>query len=452
MDSCEQKYSVIGKPLPLEDAAEKVMGTAKYVDDIHLPGMLYGKILRSPYAHANIVNIDSTKAEKLPGVRAVFTYKNVPRRKWPTALFPISFPVEDTYILDEKVRYVGDEVAAVIALDEDTAEDALELIEVEYEMLPKVSDPLEALKPGAPEIHPGGNLAIAPIVGEKGDVENGFKEADYIFEDTYTTQAVQAAPMEPRGVLCEVDANDNLTVYESNQEPFHLRIWLSKVLKIPQNKIRVRWPFIGGGFGSKTDLERKTVLASLGAFKTKRPVKIIYNRKEETLSRTRHATIQHFKVGVKRDGTLTAIDYEGFADTGAYLSHGPGVGWAMGVFGTRLYTCPNIRRKVNVVYTNKAAAGAFRGYGDPQGSFARELIIERMCKELGFDSVEWRMKNCMQAGDEIETLVEWGNVPIASCFLPECLKKGAEEIGWGKKKKLVNANKRRGVGVSCMRA
>jgi len=446
--SIRQEYSVIGKRLPLVDAVEKATGAARFVDDMYLPGMVYGKILRSPHAHAKIVKIDISKAEALSGVKAVFTHKNVPRVKWSTALFPTPFSIDDTYILDDKVRYVGDEVAAVVASDEYTAEEALELIEVEYEVLPVVSDPMEALKPDAPEIHPGGNLVSEqPTVNEQGDIEMGFKEADYIFEDTYRNQVVQAIPMEPRGVLCDFDTSGNLTVYESNQEPFHLRVFLANVLRMSQSKIRVVSPFVGGGFGSKADMERKTVLASLGAKETGRSVKIIYNREEETLSRTRHATTIRWKIGVKKDGTITSMHTKAFVDTGAYVSHGPGVGWAVGYFSLGLYKCPNYKTEVYLVYTNKCTAGAFRGYGNPQASFARELMVDRICQELKIDPVEWRMKHHIQAGDEIPTM---GGVTLTSCGLSECLEKGAEAIGWKKKKKPVNGTKRRGIGVGCM--
>lgn len=443
-----QEYSVVGKRLPLKDATEKVTGRAIFTRDVKLSGMLYAKILRSPYPHAKVLRVDTSEAEQLPGVKAVLSKNNAPRVKVP-AIFNESkifgFPL-DKYAFDEKVRYVGDEVAAVAAVSKKVAEEALKLIKVEYEELPTVFDVEEAIKPGVPLIHEdrAKNIA-APIIMKFGDVEAGFRDADCIIEETFRTQSQRQAPMETHCCVASFDMAGNLTIWVSHQAPFAIQELLAEYLGMPESKIRVIKPYLGGGFGNKLDMLIEHICALLSRM-TGRPVKIVLDREEVfSATVTRHAAIIRLKIGAKQDGTLTAIQAYALTEEGAYMYHLSVLSvLARGVI--RFYRCPNVNFEGYAVYTNHSCAGPMRGYGHPQAAFAVESMMNMMAEKLGIDPVEIRVKNFSASGDEAKT----GTV-IPTSGLPECLAKGAEQIGWagrGKPTEVSNA-KKRGMGVAC---
>jgi xanthine dehydrogenase molybdenum-binding subunit len=445
----KEEFSVIGKRLPRLDAPDKVLGRAQFTTDIKLPGMLHGKVLRSPYAHARVLKVDISRAEQLSGVKAVVTREDAPRN--PYILFPPGVWLPDQYLFDEKVCYVGDAVAAVAAIREDIAEEALDLIEVEYEELPVVLDPEEAMSPEAPLIHEAErNIAVGPVISKIGDVEKGFQEADYIFEDRYRTSRHCQCQMEPHTAVAYYEPNGMLTVWSSCQTPFPLKEFLSRWLEIPQSKVRVIAPHVGGGFGGKinTAAEGSAVLLSR---KAGRPVKVQYSREEVFHSgTTRHPFIVELKTGVKRDGTITARQAKVILHCGPYSNFGPEVlTWARMCYEA-LYNVPNISFEGYVVYTNSSLTGAYRGFGNPQVTFAMESQMDSIAEKLEIDPIELRKKNHIKVGD----IVYQGNWHISSCGLDECLDRAAEQIGWkGKrtaKQPATNNTKRRGIGMACM--
>jgi xanthine dehydrogenase molybdenum-binding subunit len=446
-----EEFLVVGKRLPRVDAREKATGTAKFTVDIKLHEMLYAKILRSPHAHARIVQIDTSKAEKLPGVKAVLTHKEarIPFLEW------LGMPT-DEYVLDDSVRYVGDKVAAVAAVSEEVAEEALKLLNVEYEVLPAVFDQEEAMKPGAPKIHPEipeaeNNVSFPnqPILIEVGDIEKGFKEADYIFENTYKTSRQCHCSLEPHVCVASWDNSGKLTFWSSEQTAFFVRERLANALGIPLNKVRVIVPHVGGGFGSKYGYAEEVICALL-AKKTCRPVKLECTREEEfATTRTRHPWSIKIKTGVKKDGTFTARYMRAVINTGAYGWHGAGTLMWGGSWFVSLYRCPNIRFEGYPVYTNSPVAGAFRGYGNPQANFAMECQIDEIAERLGMDPLELRLKNHIRTGDVNPA----NQFTVTSCGLDECMRKGAERIGWNrrqKKPRAVGGIKKRGIGMACM--
>ena len=375
--------SVIGKPVLRRDLPEKLTGQAKYTSDIKLPGMLYGKILRSPYPHARIVSIDTARTEQLPGVRAVLTPFDVPDGR----IAP------DLPILDTEVRFVGDEVAAVAAKDEDTAQQCLDLIEVKYNPLPFVTDPREALRPTAPSVHPEGNLVGGkPLVLTRGSVDEGFAQADRTFEETFTTPAHSGAALEPRAAIASWDG-ERLTIWKSSRGVHADRRTLALALNIPEENLRVIGPHLGAGYGNK-DETRLAAITAILAQRAARPVKIELTREEEFVAgRSRHGTVTTLKVGVKNDGTITAIHATTIMDTGAYLASGPGVVRRAGQGALYLYRCPNVRYDGYLTYTNHPSAGSYRALGAPQGHFALEVLMDKIAEELGMDSLDFRLKN-----------------------------------------------------------
>ena len=339
--------------------------------------------------------------------------------------------MRDQYILADKVRFFGDGVAAVAAVSEDVAEEALELIAVEYEVLPAVFDPEEAMLPGAPSIHgTERNLVIPPVIIESGDVAAGFAEADFIFEERYVTSRHVPAFMEPYVCICRPESGGKLTVWSSTQAPFMVRGTLSEVLGIPMSQIRVITEHMGGGFGAKQDLYQAEYLCALLAIRTGRPVKLEYTREETFVAgRSRHPVIVELKQGVKRDGTLTARQARYIANSGGYGSHGPGITWVGSAALGSLHKCPNVRIEGLCVYTNAPIAGAFRGYGAPQAYFALEAQMDVIAEALGMDPIELRLKNAFVPGD-----LGMAGTPFLNCELAACLAKGAELIGWENRK------------------
>jgi putative selenate reductase molybdopterin-binding subunit len=448
----------VGKPEPKVDAVKLVQGKPAFAADIEKRGMLVAKVLHSPHAHARIKHIDASRARELEGVAAVLTHLDLPRVVFSTAgqSDPIPGPL-DTFSLDHKVRFVGDRVAFVAAETEEIAEQALKLIEVEYEVLPALLDPTKAMDPDAPRLHdqeeyvnfaesdPSRNLA-AQIHIDIGEVEKGFAEADQIFEAEYAVPKVQQAHIEPHVAVTYWDEDDRLVIHTSTQVPFHVRRILAPVLKLPLKRIRVIKPRIGGGFGGKQEILIEDVPAHL-TIATGRPVIYETTREEEFIAaRSRHPMRVRMKTGVKKDGTLTANAMYVVSDTGANGAHALTVTGNTGHKAMALYVGdgpyrqnPNIRFYADVVYTNTPPAGAYRGYGVPQGFWPIERHMEMIARKMGFDSLDFRLKNALRAGELHPFSTAWseGREPrpetIQTCGLEECVRQGKAAIGWDQK-------------------
>ncbi len=452
------RREVVGKPEPKVDAVKLAQGKPAFTADRLPDNLLYAKVLHSPVAHARIKRIDASKARALPGVAAVLTHEDLPRVVYSTAgqSDPIPGPL-DTFSLDNKVRFVGDRVAFVAAETPEIAEQALSLIEVEYEELPAIFDPEEAMQPDAPVIHdepeyvpfavcdPQRNLA-AEIRIDIGDVEQGFAEADQIFEGVYEVPKVSQAHIEPHVVVTWWDEDDRLVIRTSTQVPFHVRRQLAPVLGLPIKRIRVIKPRIGGGFGGKQEVLIEDVAAHL-TIATGRPVLYETTREEEFLSaRTRHAMKIWMKTGVKADGTITANEMRILSDTGANGAHALTVTGNTGHKAMALYVgdgkyrqAPNIRFYADIVYTNTAPAGAYRGYGVPQGFWAVERHMEKIARALNLDPLAFRLKNALRPGEYHPFSTAWneGREPrpeiIHTVGLEDCVRLGKEAIGWEEK-------------------
>ncbi|MBN2118618.1 MAG: molybdopterin-dependent oxidoreductase [Anaerolineales bacterium] len=453
-----QTYQTVGKPEKKVDAVKLVQGKPAFTADMDMRGMLYARVLRSPHAHARIKNIDTSKAKDLKGVAAVLTWQDIPRVVYSTAgqSDPIPGPL-DSFSLDHKVRFVGDRVAMVAAETPEIAEQALSLIDVEYETLPIILDSRQAMNPDAPRIHdepefvnfadsnPEKNLA-AEIRIDIGDVEKGFAEADEIFEAEYEVPKVQQAHIEPHVAVTYWDEDDRLVIRTSTQVPFHVRRMLAPVLGLPVKRIRVIKPRIGGGFGGKQEVLMEDVPAHL-TIATRRPVIYEYTREEEFIgARSRHPMKIKMKTGVKRDGTITANSMYALSDTGAYGCHALTVTGNTGHKAMALYVgadeyrkSPNIRFYADVVYTNTPPAGAFRGYGVPQGYWPVERHMEKIAHALNLDPIEFRLKNAIHPGEYHPFSTAWneGREPrpeiIHTVGLEQCVAQGKAAIGWDDK-------------------
>ncbi len=463
-----KQHKIVGDSVRKVDGVKLVTGAPAFTDDIHIPGMLFGKILPSPHAHARIRRIDTRKAKALAGVHAVLTYRDVPRVPHTTAgqAWPEPSPY-DTYLLDSKVRFVGDRVTAVAAESRAIAEAAVRLIEVDYEVLPAVIDMEQAMAPGAQvihdepdstKIHDRSRNVAGYILREIGNVEEGFREADYVFEREYRTQRQQHTPLEPHTTICWLDANGRLVIRSSTQVPYHCRRQVAMILQIPVSRVHVIKPRIGGGFGGKQELMLEDICAAL-TLASHRPVKMEYTREEEFyMARSRHPQTLHMKMGVKRDGSVIASQLTVLATTGAYGSHATTVQGNTGSKVLPLYRAPHMRFECHVVYTNMPVAGAFRGYGCPQGFFAQETLVDEIAEELGIDPVEFHLNNTIRLGDVDRLSAQLGEgkegLPrvVRSCGLPRCIEQGAQAIGWTRKRRAhagPRPHLRRGVGMSC---
>ncbi len=444
--------AVVGKPEIKVDAVKLAKGNPAFVDDIDMRGMLYAKLLTSPHAHARILDIDDSEAIALPGVHAVIHYKNIKRIKYASGgqSYP-NPPPHDQVSFDSKVRYVGDRVAAVAAESPEIALEALKLIYVEYDVLEAVFDENEAIKLGAPvihdeddteKIHDASRNIVHQIDAEVGDVEQGFTEADHVFEHTYYVHQVQQAPIEPHIAISWWDSDERLVVRTSTQVPFHARRMIAPLLGLPISRIRVIKPRIGGGFGVKQEVLIEDIVGHL-TLATGRPVRLEMTRSEEfRSSRTRHPQTVTWKTGVMADGTLHSQKMIVIGNTGAYGTHGITVQTVTGLRGLSSYNCVNRMFDCSVVYTNLPVPGAYRGYGAPQALFSLENHMDEIAAELNLDPIEFRRKNWVQAGDpmpiapllgegEKETII---TVPIIqSCGLNECFEQGMKAIAWERK-------------------
>ncbi|MDQ2903091.1 MAG: molybdopterin-dependent oxidoreductase [Chloroflexota bacterium] len=445
---------VVGHGERRVDARPLVTGAPVYASEFEQPNMLHARILHSPHAHANIRHIDASKALALEGVRAVLTYQDVPRVAHSTAGQPYpELSPYDAYLLDSRVRYVGDWVAFVAADTPALAEEALALIKVEYEVLPAVFDPLEALQAGAPQLHEADtthprhgqgsgdiydatrNLAAHEEL-ERGNFAAAMRAADIVVEGEYRVPFISHAVLEPHVSVAYLDGYDRLIVVTSTQVPYHTRRQLAAVLQLPIARVRVVKPRVGGGFGGKQEMILEPV-AGILAMKTRQPVRVEYSRQEEfTAARFRHPMIMRMRSGVKQDGTLLALSMHSIGNAGAYGTHSFTVTRSTGHKTLCLYRAQAYRFLADAVYTNLPITGAMRGYGAPQGFYALEVHIDEIAQRLNMDPLEFRRKNHVQKGD-------WDPIDVAevdgvlrskrqfrSCGLPECLERGAAAFGW----------------------
>lgn len=427
--------TIVGTRVPRVDGYERVSGSATYPHDVMLPDMLHGAILRCPHANASIKSIDTGKAEKMPGVRAVLTAKS------PGTDIPW-YDRRGTYfsrLFDAHCRCEGDEVAAVAAETPLQAADAIRAIQVEYEVLPFVIDDAAALEPTAPRVIESGNLVGEPSVRERGDVAAGFAEADVVIERTYRTPCEIQAPMEPHGSVAKWDGN-RLTVWDSTQGVYTIQEELAKALGLPMANVRVIGHYMGGGFGAKLELGKYTVMAALLSRMTGRPVKIFLPREDcFRITGNRPANTITLKMGARKDGTLTAIDYSSLGSGGAYPS-----GASTSTMAAYLYRCPNLRTEDTTVLINAGRARPMRAPGFPQCAWALEQAMDELAEKLGIDPVEFRLKNI---ANDVQTE---GGVPFTSNQLAACLELGADAFGW-KEARARAADQgvlRRGVGVA----
>jgi len=460
------KTKVVGKSLSKKDANKLAQGKPVYADDFRLPGMLYGELLTSPHAHARIRRIDASKARQLGGVRAVLTCQDIPRVKYASGgqSYPQPLPY-DQVCLDNKVRHVGDRVAIVAADTAEIARQALDLIEVDYEVLPAVVDPEIAMRDGSPVIHDEPDTegiydsrrnTVYHIDIDQGDVERGFTEADFVLEGEYRTSKQQQVHMEPHACITWIDDDDRLVIRSSTQVPYHIRRMISPVIGMPVSKIRVIKPRIGGGFGNKQEMILEDLCAHL-TLATRRPVRMEYTRKQEfTSSRSRHPFIMRYKVGVKGDQVTTTSLYL-IGNTGAYGTHGLTVNMVGGFKGLTQYNPPNARFVCDVVYTNTPPAGAFRGYGTMQCLYGIEVLMEEVAEKIGVDVVEFKRKNWIEVGETMHLSEKLGEgragvrQSLTSSGLSQCVDIGLKATDFYRKREFFKKQSgtiRQGIGMA----
>jgi 4-hydroxybenzoyl-CoA reductase subunit alpha len=459
------EFSIVGKHVRRKDGLLKITGQAKYTFDVVLPGMLHGKLLRSPLPHAKILNIDTSKAAKLPGVELILTGKDTKGIRYGFVDTP-NHPAEERPIAEEKVRFIGETVAAVFAEDIDIAEEALDLIDVDYDPLPAVFDPEEAMKDGAPQIHdtitrdtscawedwgvarkthsytPMNNVAARVFIGY-GDIDKGFAEADYIREDRFKIPATSHMAMEPHCIVASWNPFEERLDVWLNHMAFELkRYWLHKTLGIPISKIVVHHAYIGGAFGGKAPVFDFEIIAGFATKRICKPVKIVLTREEVFSScRNSHRFDVTIKTGVKKDGTIVAQHTKVIVDAGAYKGSAPVAMFFCHAVGDPCLDRKNVRHEGVAVYTNKNFNFARRGHGSPQMRFATDSHYDQICEDLGIDPVEFLLKNLRKKGDVLPN-----GDRLNSYGLPECIRRVAEEIGW-KEKRGKQRNMNRGVGV-----
>lgn len=443
---------IVGNALPRVDGEDKVTGRAVYTSDVQVRGMAYGKILRSPYAHARLARMDTRKAERLAGVIAVLSRDDIAR----FGLFGAAYK-DQLIVAVDKVRYVGDPVAAVVAADGATAEEALALIEADYEELPAVTSIEEALAPSAPLVHEAGSSG-GELMGyhyqpprqfrgtnlcyrftyHRGDVAEGFKKSAYIFEDTFRFSRVHQFSMEPHATVAHV-SGDTITLWASTQDPFTLREHIAGVFHVPLNKVRIIVPYVGGGYGGKLSVKTEPLAVAL-SWKAKRAVKIVHTIEESFKTVSRHPARYRVKTGVSRDGRLIARECEIYMDTGAYADAGPRVTQKAGYRAVGPYHIPHVKTDAYTVYTNTVPAGAFRGFGTLQVTWAYESQMDIIARRLKIDPLEFRLKNLLRKGQTYTP----GDTPV-DCDLSEGLLRAAKDVGWRRKKARSNI----GRGLSC---
>ncbi len=434
-----ENYSVIGKRVQRVEGFDKVTGDAEYIADIYLPGMLVGKVLRSPYPHARIRHIDTSKAEKLAGVRAVVTAEDTIKKPW-GAFFA------DQYILSVgKTRYVGEEVAAVAAIDPDIAEEAIDLIEVDWEPLPGVFDAEEAMQDGAPLVHEDkpNNIAMRLDL-ERGNVAQAFADSDMIVEDTFTSMPQWHCSIETIGSVADYATSGKYTIYMNTQTLFNARYRIATALGVPETDVRIIQSAVGGGFGGKSCDDNNALVAAVLAKKARKPVKLINTREEEFLAGCRPRVFMKIdvKIGFKKDGRIRAKELKVIADNGAYSAKAPAI---TGVAAMRHDTCykySDVKIDAKLVYTNKVPTGAFRGFGNPSAEWAVEQAIDLGAHALGIDPLELARINAAEVG----YVSPHGN-RVTSCELKQCLERIERMIDW--KNKRANKQPNTGLGLAC---
>jgi carbon-monoxide dehydrogenase large subunit len=450
----EVRLKYVGKDAVRIDGLEKITGTAKYVDDVDFgASLLYIAVLESPYAHAIIKNIDTTEAEKYPGVRAVLSGKDFPER------FGL-YLKDNSLFPSDRVRYVGQQVAAVVAITEEIAEEAVKLIKVNYEPLPVLQNALDSIKEGAVLIHPDlGNYEVVPWLYpqpgtniahvrkiRKGEVDEAFKEADFVLEDWYHVPHVVHAPIETHVSVALYTLDGRLTMWNSTQSPHTQRNIIANALKIPHKNVRVIAPYVGGGFGGKAGVNMEVIAAAAAMKVPGHPVKIRYTRKQEFQNTSqRQELYSHIKVGVKKDGTIIALKHQLYWDVGASAEYGSNVVNATGFSATGPYRVPNVWIDSFAIYTNRPPCGAYRGFGYSEFHFGVESHMDRLAKAIGMDPVEFRKKNAIKEGDRVAYGVE-----MMPTGIQQCIDKVAEAIGWGKEDKASAPNKVRAKGFAAV--
>src|SRR5229473_5092709 len=431
--------SIIGKPLPMTDSPAKVTGFGKYADDLSVPGMLVGKILHSPHAHARIRSIQAAKALAMPEVKAVATGQDT---QIPYGILPIGH--DERALALDKVRYIGVNVAAVAATTEQAAERALDLLEVDYEVLPAWFDPLESMKAAAAWIHDEKpNNIEKEYHHEFGDLAKGFAEAAFVREERYFAGEVNHAAMEPHSTLALWEPDGRLTVHSSTQVPYYLHRTIAEVCEMPMSRIRVIKPLVGGGFGGKSEVIPLEVIAPVLAVKAKRPVKITYTREEVFLAhRGRPITIVELKMGITREGKISAVAARVVQDGGAYCGYGPVTVLYSGALLGAIYDIPNVKYDGYRVLTNKPACGAMRGHGTVNVRFAFESQLDEIASKLNIDSAEIRRRNLLQP-----PCVTINGLRVLSYGLPECIDQIVTRSKWNERKGKLG--KGRGLGIAC---
>lgn len=434
-----EDFSVVGKRVTRVEGYDKVTGESRFVADISLPGMLHGKILRSPFPHARILKIDTGKAEKVRGVKAVVTAEDTIKKPW-GAFFADQYPLSLG-----KVRYVGEEVAAVAAVDPDTAEEALQSIEVEWEELPAVFDAEEAMREGAPIIHEGKERNIAMSFDiERGDVQKAFAESDLIVEDTFESVPQWHCAIETIGSVADYAPSGKYTISMNTQTLFMARYRIAAALGVRETDVRVIQSAVGGGFGGKSCDDNNAIVAAILSRKAGKPVKIINTREEEFLAGSRPRVNMKIwvKMGFKKDGRIRVKQIRVIADNGAYSGKAPAI---TGVAALRHDTCyrySDVKTQAYLVYTNKIPTGAFRGFGNPSAEWAVEQTIDRAAHELGIDPLDLARMNAAEPG----YVSPHGN-RVTSCELKQCIDKVGEMMDW--KKKRAEKKAHRGLGIAC---
>ncbi|HTU33449.1 MAG TPA: 4-hydroxybenzoyl-CoA reductase subunit alpha [Candidatus Acidoferrum sp.] len=439
MSASDYRPATIGKPMPMTDARTKILGLGKYSDDLHVLGMLIGRILHSPHAHARIISIDVSRAAALPGVHGVATGEDAPT---PYGILPIGH--DECVFATDKVRYVGDNVAAVAATSAEIAEQAIDLIGVQYEPLQSWFDPEESMKAESDWIHESRQHNIEKEYHHSfGDPEAGFRKADFLAERRYVAGEVNHAAMEPHSTLAIWEPDERLTVHSSTQVPYYLHRTISEVCAMPMNRIRVIKPLIGSGFGGKSEVIPIEIAASVLAKKTKRPVKITYTREEVFYAhRGRPRTIVDLKMGITREGKITAVQARVVQDGGAYCGFGPVTVLYSGALIGAIYDVPAVRFDGYRVLTNKPACGAMRGHGTVNVRFAFESMLDELAHDAGIDPVDVRRTNLLNA-----PCVTVNGLRVTSYGLPECIEKVVERSNWRKKKGKLPRGK--GIGIAC---
>lgn len=466
------KFQEVSRKTRKVDGVSIVTGRAKYTDDFDMPGTLRVKVLRSPFASARIKKIDARKARRLPGVAAVLTWRDLPRRLYCTTGVGHPEPSPyDTYVLDKIVRFVGDEVAIVGAETEAIAEEAIKLIEVEYEVLTPLLDPRKAMDKGAPVVHSEKECHIkipvlyepeinrvARIDAEVGDVERALADSEIVLNREFEAQTASHVPIEPHCVLSYLDEHGRLVVIAATQIPFHGRRKLARVFDLPVKKIRVIKPRLGGGFGGKQDVLLEPYAAAI-TLKTGRPAKYRMTRSEVFIgTRLRHNMICDITIGSDKDGNVKAFDFYALTNTGAYGTQGFTVTTCAGTRTLPLLNRPDMRFRADVVYTNQPVPAAYRGYGGTQAIFATVGTLDELICRLGLDHLEFYIKNTVKPNSEVPILTELGegestSAPLVrSCELAACITEGARVFGWKKKKARPKdtGRFRRGVGMTIM--